>query len=1108
MKNSASLANTNGRTYWRSLDHLADTPEFREWLEREFPQGASELTDALSRRHFVKIMSASFLLAGLGLSGCRRPERTILPFAKMPEDYVHGVYKFYATGMPTKRGAIPLVVRSHEGRPIKIGGNPDHPDSNGSTSLRAQASILDLYDPDRAQRFLKDGKPVSREEALKQLDSLSAQWRANQGEGVAFLAERSSSPSRARLQKRLAEKYPKAAWHVYEAVDPVVPGLGMKPYYSLENAEIVLSLDADFLSGEADDFRLIKGFADGRRIDDPEGRLNRLYVVEGLMTLTGTNADHRLRVATSQVRKVAAGIANEILGADPSVGAPLGGSQSEVRDKLRTLAGDSVIDDAWMRECASDLALHKGKCVIIAGERQPLIVHQIAAAMNAALGNVGKTVIYHREETSSEKDLAALVNQLNAGAVKDLVILGANPVYSAPADLDWPNAQKKAENVLRLGYYEDETAALCNWHLPQAHYLESWGDARTSDGTLVPVQPLVRPLFDGLTELETLARLAGETQTNPHDIVRATFKEINGAPDFEFKWKRFLHDGYLADSANAELVDLRDWPELLKSLTAPANIDPPAADRLEICFHADYSLGDGSHNNNGWLQELPDPITKLSWDNAVVVSPRTARTLGWKNSDVVQVRVGDQRVEAPVWIQPGTADFLCGLALGYGRTKTGRVGTGSGFNFYTLRTRNTLHTATDAQAEKTRRSYELASVQDHWSMTGRAIVREANFDQFQEHPDFATRIGMKANSPDVGGIYVHPYRQYENKLEKEKPDAALPRPIIKSQIHQWGMSIDLNACVGCAACTIACQSENNIPIVGKDQVKRGREMHWIRVDRYFAVDTSLPEENQTDNPQWMSQPMGCQHCETAPCETVCPVNATVHDAEGLNVMAYNRCVGTRYCSNNCPYKVRRFNFFDYNRRPIGKALYQNPITASYNGEWELKHWFKNPSRGSKPEEEWQLSKLVHNPDVSVRMRGVMEKCTYCLQRIEAAKIARKVKARDSGDVEVPDGAVKTACQEVCPAEAIVFGNLLDPDSKVSRLKKNPRDYEVLGYLDTRPRTTYLARVRNPNPKMPDYQPYANSFKEYMNRNGDPFALHEAPLEGHEQENGNEEEGEN
>jgi molybdopterin-containing oxidoreductase family iron-sulfur binding subunit len=1037
----------SGRAYWRSLDELAQTPEFRQWVEREFPEGASEWSDPVSRRHFMRIMSASFLLGGLGVvaTGCRRPVEQIEPFGKMPENYIHGVPQYYATAMPGQASAIPLVVKSNDGRPTKIEGNALHPDSNGGTDRFAQASILNLYDPDRATRFTSNGHNAPPEGAQDLLKSLSDKAQTNGGQGLGFLLKRSSCPSRNRLQKLVSAKFPQARWFAHEPVDLDIHrraasqafGQSVRPFFQFDKAAIVVSLDCDFLGSEEDVQNHIRRFARRRQ---PDEELNRLYVVESLMSLTGINADHRLPIPSSAVLLAARALAAAIL--------PQGGEIS-VPESLAQLAS---MAPKWLSECAKDLLANRGKSLVVAGHRQPLAVHILAYAINSALGNLGQTVVFHEAPDSKESSLAELAQALNAGQIETLVILGPNPAYTAPADLDWSKTQRKAKMVVRLGYYEDETFPLCDWHLPAAHYLESWGDALTSDGTLVPIQPLIAPLFGGLTELEILARLGGFGVTDPYSIVRETFAGVVSGGDLEASWRKFLHDGFLANSA-AKSAEVKLNEGAVSQALGPIKIAAPAKDRLEVVFHRDYSLDDGRYNNNGWLQELPDPITKVVWDNLVLLSRKTARELGLKNSDLVEVTVGGRTVRGPIWIQPGMADYSLGLALGYGRERTGRVGRGAGFSVYPLRTTEAENIVGGATLRATGQTYPISSTQTHWSLEGRPIIREANLKQYQEHPRFAKGLGVE-KLPATEPLYPNPF----DKLKE-------------SGLHQWAMSIDLNKCVGCSACMMACQSENNVPIVGKDQVNRGREMHWIRIDRYYSgppegkasfprVDSQNEEDFPAwiDNPQVVTQPMLCQHCESAPCENVCPVNATSHDQEGLNVMTYNRCVGTRYCSNNCPYKVRRFNYFDWNKRPIGQ-FYLGPF-------------------GHRKDDEWDLLKMVKNPDVTVRMRGVMEKCTFCVQRIEQAKIAQKTKAGASDDVVVPADSFTTACAQACPAGAIVFGNRKDADSRVSKLKQLDRDYPVLEPLLTKPRTTYLARIRNPNQNMPDYRETPLSMQEY------------------------------
>lgn len=1061
-----------GPKYWRSLDEMAATPEFREWVEREFPAGASELTDPVTRRNFVKIMASSFALAGLGLTGCRRPVETIVPFTRMPEDYTHGVARFYASAMPTRSGAIPLVVRSHEGRPVKIEGNPDHPDSNGGTNAWAQASLLNLYDVDRARRFTRAGAPISRQAALDYLAQVSRKFAANGGAGLAFLGEPNHSPSRRRIQDFIAGKFPQAKWYSHDPVDSDIheraatelAGKPVRPQFRFENAAVIVSLDCDFIGAEEENHRHIAGFAKGRRMEKNSDALNRLYVIEPLLSLTGMNADHRLRVAGSAVAGKAAQLANAVLRNTPA-------------------------NDKWIDECAADLLANKGKILVVAGHRQPASVHALAHAINDALGAFGKTVFFHEVPQRREGTLAELAQALNAGQVDTLVITAGNPVYTAPADLNWAATQRKAREVIRLGYWEDETFKVSDLHLAEAHYLESWGDARTSDGTYVPIQPLIEPLYGGVSEIEVLARIGGAEIARGHDIVRDTFKAL--APNAgENDWKQFLHDGFLKGSA-VQPVSFNLNQNVVQTALATAGnaAAAPGKDALEVVFHRDYSVDDGRFNNNGWMQEMPDPVTKITWENVILVSEKTATDLGFPKSDfvygsnpmtqndhprgtpVATLQINGKQIEGPVWLQPGMADNVVAIALGYGRAATGRIGQGSGFNAYAVRSSTAPYFASGGKLARGSRTQPISCTQHHWAMEGRPVVREANLSQYKEHPKFARALDLE-EPPVVASIYPNP-------LEREKNNDRIP--------HQWGMVIDLNTCVSCQACVVACQSENNIPIVGKQQVYRQREMHWLRLDRYY---TGSPAD-----PQVAYQPMLCQHCEAAPCENVCPVNATVHDEEGLNLMVYNRCVGTRYCSNNCPYKVRRFNFFDYHKRTLKELdgpFYTTPFFKKTDGEHDLKKWFKNTDRHWRDEEEWELLKLAKNPDVTVRMRGVMEKCTFCLQRIEGAKIAQKVKAGASDQVAVPDGAIKTACQQACPADAIVFGNMKDPESRVSKLKALDRNYQVLDYLYTRPRITYMAKVRNPNPRMPDYTEYPLSTEEYkkaMGVEGDPYAGH-------------------
>ena len=1191
----------SGPRYWRSLEHKADSPEFRAFVEKEFPSGVDLIDDPVSRRNFMKIMSASFALAGLGVSGCRRPEHKILPFSKMPENYVHGAPQLYATSMPTRQSAVPLVVKSYDGRPIKIEGNAEHPNSNGGTDQYAQASILSLYDPDRGLNFklgetddkgVKSLRVIAKAKVLEQLDGL-----ANSKTHV--LMEQSSSPSRARLVDGLKAKG--VRFYEYEPVDfsvhaeaaSIAFGSSVKPAYKFDKAKAILSLDCDFLGTEESAFENISGFAAGRRVKDddtenPAEVMNRLYSVEGLLSLTGTNADHRLRIPTGSVGRVAAlALKEAIEQADVNAGEIVGELETIVKDldndfpKSHAVDGDGEVRTTkWVHECVADLvrlAKRGEKTLVVAGYRQPKEVHLAAMGINAILQNIGETLLLQAHKPSGNRLIQDLDTDFKKG--DNLVVLGGDPAYNAPADIDWDAIVSKAEKFIRHGFYSvDDTSKTASAFIPAAHYLESWGDARTSDGTLVPVQPLIAPLFGGLTELEVLARIAGAEETDPHKITRATFEAIAGKGDR--KWDKFLHDGFLADSAADTVLAEFDistasaaWKKGAKEVT------PPAKGDLEVTFFRDHSVDDGRWGNNGWLLETPNPVTRITWDNVLLVSLNTAQELlGSEAKDLLDfekvngeeydkklgglpgrfgfhsesgrffqkeynLTINGKKVKGAIWLLPGMADNTVGVALGYGRG-VGRVGGVAGFNAYEVRTAGEQHFAVGAKLESAGSKYEVACTQEQGVMDGRPVVRECNADDYSTHKDFVKHFDLDSihhtSHLVKGDDRGYPWEK-DRKQDEELPaspyknnfggeDSVSAPKLMDIERQQWGMVIDLGTCVGCNACVVACQSENNIPIVGKHQVAIGREMSWINIHRYFSGDEH--------NPQVTYQGVACQHCEDAPCESVCPVNATVHDEEGLNLMAYNRCVGTRYCSNNCPYKVRRFNYYDYNRRPMGvedgerkpgkffnddNDLNNSPLhpgNKSSNGEWELIRWYKDPSRGSVPglddgkkengefDPEWDLIKLSKNPNVSVRMRGVMEKCTYCVQRIQSAKIEHKAKVRDTVEnlerekkistLDVPDGTIVAACEQACPANSITFGDISDPKSEVYRLKRQNRNYSLLGFLDTRPRTTYLAKLRNPNASMPDYFDIPNTVTEYNIKNhGDVFKKKEGKTNGKE-----------
>jgi molybdopterin-containing oxidoreductase family iron-sulfur binding subunit len=1083
-----------GPKYWRSLDELAATPGFRAQLEREFPEGASEL-EGVDRRHFLKIMAASFALGGLGLAGCRRPERYVLPYGKSVEGVIPGLPLYFATAMPLRRTAIPLLAETHQGRPTKLEGNPSYARQGGAASLLAQASVLDLYDPDRATQHSRGGRKLNVADVNELLARIGNTHAAAGGAGLAFLAEESDSPTRARLLAQLRARFPRAIWAEYEPVAEEPPigaarrafGRDVRPVYHFHRARRIVSLDADFLRPDGAGLIYAREFAQGRRVASKEAaaEMNRLYVAESRLTITGSMADHRLRLASSHMLALAAALAARVTG-DES----LAGSAAGVE-----------LNPKWVEECVADLQAHRGASVVVAGAHLPEAVHVLAYAINQALGAVGTTVDFVPAGPTDASTLQGLGAAIKAGSIDTLVILGGNPAYNAPVDLEWAALQKTVKNVVRLGYRVDETAAASPDAslLAAAHYLESWGDARTVDGTIVPIQPMILPLFGGLTELEVLARIIGVQNPDPYALVYETITALVGG-DPEKAFRQFLHDGVLANSAYAPVAVTLNAGAAARVLAEAPKPGTFSASQLEVRFVTDYKLDDGRFANNGWLQELPDPITKISWDNAILISPRLAHELGvYPKPGKLQVArveeadfhqgkeqafwgeltVNGRTVQGPIHIQPGLANYTVVLPLGYGRTQAGHVGTGAGHNFYTARTAAASDIATGGALRTTKEIYRLANTQEHWSMEGRDIIREANAtgpESYSENPAFVSSFGLESHSPSILGEPGEAMTLGERSTVIPRGNSLYKTPdfgganALHPGTHQWGMVIDLNTCIGCNACVIACQAENNIPIVGKDQVLRGREMHWIRLDRYYSdgeIDAAafggegnakLPED-----PQVSLQPMACVHCEMAPCETVCPVNATVHDEEGINAMAYNRCIGTRYCANNCPYKVRRFNFFDYNQRELDK-LYLGPVG---------------------PQGMPELVKMVKNPEVTVRMRGVMEKCTYCVQRVQNAKIQHKVKMAQAGrpqDIEVPDGAITPACAQTCPVEAIVFGNILNPDSAVSKAKAREQNYSVLGYLNVRPRTTYLGKLRNPNPRMPDYHQLPLSRVEYNRKN--------------------------
>jgi MoCo/4Fe-4S cofactor protein with predicted Tat translocation signal len=995
------LAGANGRLFWRSLGELADTPQFREYLHREFPEQASQFNDPKGRRDFLKLMSASLALAGV--TGCvKQPPEKIVPYVRQPEDMVPGRPLFFATAVPFAGIATPVLVESHEGHPTKVEGNPQHPANLGGSDIFAQASILNLYDPDRLQAVRHNGSVRSWSDVTGAIKSALTTQKGKQGAGLRFLTETITSPTVAEQISLIQQAYPQAKWHTWEAAAGTATGT--TAVYDFAKADVIVTLDADFLGGGPASIKYSREFATRRRdgVDVEKGEagatMNRLYAIESTPTLTGAKADHRLTLKASEIAAAAQAL---------STGA-LGGSLS------------NSLAQKFIAAAAKDLQAHRGTSLVIAGDYQPAAVHQLARQMNEALGNVGATVTYAAPIAVNAGDQAASVRELaqamDAGQVDFLVMLGGNPVFTAPVDVQFAERLKKVPTTLSLSAYPDETAFVTQWNIPEAHPLESWADARAFDGTVTVMQPLIAPLYDGKTVAEVLAVFVdAQSGKTAHDLTKDYWTralaggvggwKITDPTGAAFKspesmWKHVLHDGWVtgtgaaAGAANSQLAT----PDSQSAGSAQASA---AGGGLEIIFRPDPTVWDGRFANNGWLQELPKPLTKITWDPTAWISANLAQEKGLKDGDLVELRYKGRTAKLPVTIVPGHPEGAVTVFYGYGRETTGRVGTVSDkvardFNVYRLRTADAPYFDGGLEIARVGK-YLIARTQEHHLMEDRAPVRVADLEQYRKDPAMIERQGDE-KPPKT--LTIVPEWDY-------------------SQHYKWGMQIDLTSCTGCGTCTIACQSENNIPVVGKEQVDKGREMHWIRVDHYYD---GRPEDGNSI--KTYHQPVPCQQCENAPCELVCPVGATTHSAEGLNDMVYNRCVGTRYCSNNCPYKVRRFNFL----------LFQ---------DWETPNW-----------------EPLRNPDVTVRSRGVMEKCTYCVQRINYAKIDA-----ERGDRRVADGEVVPACASACPADAIVFGDLNDPNSRVSKLKARERTYGLLENLNTRPRTTYMASVRNPNPEL-------------------------------------------
>ena len=1018
----ARLAGEGGPRYWRSLEELAETPEFLKYLRREFPDRAEEWADGPSRRTFLKLMGASLALAGV--AGCSsEPAEKIVPYVRMPEQLIPGKPLYYATQVPLSGYATGVLVESHMGRPTMIEGNTRHPDSRGAIDPMTQASILTLYDPDRSQAITRKRLINTWDNFLREAVGVIDALRSKKGAGLRILTETVTSPTLSRQLRDLRDTLPEAKWHQYEpagggnsrAGARLAFGEDLAVRYHVERADVILSLDSDFLNQGPGRLGYSLDFASRR--EPKQGTMNRLYAVEPAPTITGTMADHRLALPSHLVPGLAQAIARKLEVKVAPTAAATATAVSPARQK-------------WIDAVAGDLREHRGASLVVAGETQPAFVHALAHAMNEALGNVGKTVEYlepiEAEPVDQLASLRELVADMEAGRVELLLILGGNPVYNAPVDIAFAKALEKVRLSAHLSVYDDETSVACHWQLPETHPLEAWSDAKAFDGTVTIQQPLIAPLYGGRSAHELIALLVKSGSSAGYDLVRETWTDAPHEGDFETFWRASVHDGVVAGTAaKAKQVSVKAENLVPPTTTAKAEAK---AEGLELNFRLDPTVHDGRFANNGWLQELPKPLTKLTWDNTVQLSPATAERLGVSTGRMVEVHYRGQAVRGPVWIHPGQADDTVTIHLGYGRTRAGRVGTGAGFNAYALRTSDAPWSGPGVTLKATDQTYELASTQLHRTINWikeesavaaeRELIREATLADFIKDPTFAHEEHEPRTVAGHGHDHDHGHEHEPKKgHEHEVPapgDSLYPN--YEYEGYAWGMVIDLNTCTGCSACVTACQAENNIPVVGKDQVAMSREMHWIDVDRYYRGDL--------DDPSVQHQPRTCMHCENAPCEPVCPVEATLHDSEGINNMVYNRCVGTRYCGNNCPYKVRHFNFLLYSDR-------STPSLA-----------------------------LLNNPDVTVRARGVMEKCTYCIQRINQARYTAEIEGR-----KIRDGEVVTACQAACPARAITFGDLNDKTSRVAKLKDDPRNYGMLAELNTRPRTTYLAKIRNPNPAL-------------------------------------------
>jgi MoCo/4Fe-4S cofactor protein with predicted Tat translocation signal len=965
------LEQKRGRDLWRGLEQLTDTEEFRRFLIAEFPAMA-EIPNDVSRRNFLRLMGASMMLAGL--SGCGEPPPDIVPYIKQPENVVPGVPRFYATAVTFEGYAQPILGETHMGRPTKLEGNPQHPASLGATDAFTQAAVLQLYDPDRSQSPTYMGRPTGWDQVEAAIVRLRDTLARDNSGGIRLLTGDITSPTLLRQIEEFTSGLPDARWHVFEPIgrgrrlDATRHAFGrpLDVHARFDQAACVVSLDDDFLGPGPRQVFNAQSWSQRRRGARSGDGESRLHVAESTPSLTGAVATTRISAGAAGVGQIAFALARE-LGID--VPAPPAESIAAHR--------------AWIAAAAKDLRAFAGRALVTVGAHQAPDVQALGFLINERLGNVGKTVVFAETVAplppDGERSLQILVDDMAAGRVQTLVILGCNPVYAAPRELDFAKALQSVPLRIHAELYYDETAALSHWHLPLAHELESWSDARAVEGTATILQPLLRPLYDVRSPHEVLALLSGDLAPSGLRAVQDTWRKtwaVDGGA-FDARWRKAVHDGVIPDTAVQPIeVSVRT-----SGLAPPA---PPEGNSVEVVLRPDPTIWDGRFANVGWLQELAKPLTKATWDNVVAVSSAFARELGVATGDHVEIGSGSSTVSGPAWILPGQPERTITVFLGYGRSRAGRVGDGHGYDAYPLSTVASPLLVASAEVRRGTGRTEIATTQYHSTMDGFDFVRVIPRDQ-------ADRPIESDESPPTlysGWNYGNP---------------------------SWGMVIDLDACIGCNACILACQAENNVPVVGKEQVAMGREMQWLRVDRYYEGPEQAPSTH--------FQPVPCMHCEQAPCEMGCPVAATVHGSDGINQMVYNRCIGTRTCSSYCPYKVRRFNWYDYT--------------------------------GDTP----ASTQAQFNPDVTVRARGVMEKCTYCVQRVSAARITAKKEQRD-----IRDGEVVTACQAVCPTQAIVFGNIKDPDSAVSKARKSPRHYTLLKELNTWPRTTYLAEIEDAKPE--------------------------------------------